>query len=1322
MSRRRNPARALAAAVLLAVVTLPALLSPTPGHAQTVNTYVSNINQGGDNTYSHDKRRAQRFRTGPQFGGYTLTSVAIGSDDAEGDAFSAAIYSTNSGVPVSEVAALTPPSSFAAGTLTFTAPANTTLAASTTYTVVITVSSDSVTLDTTTLDGEDAGVAHGWSIGNGLRIQINSNQWSLHSTEAIRIAIKGSTTVNNPATGAPTITGTAEIGQTLTADTSGIADVDGLTTPGYTYQWVWVDGTDTDISGATSSAYTLVAADVGKTIKVRLSFTDDADFSETLTSAAASAPATGAPTITGTAEIGQTLTAHTSGIADANGLTTPDYTYQWVRVDGTDADISGATSTAYTLVAADLGKTIKVRVSFIDDAGNSETLTSAPTVVNTLYVSNINQGGDHYYNIHSQRRAAQSFRTGPQSGGYTVTHVDIGSDDADGDAFSAAINTTNSSGHPVSEVAALTPPSSFARGTLTFTVPANTTLAASTTYTVRIVQSSADDTVAVKLDTTTLAGEDAGVAQGWSIGNSFRTQSLNDPWTSQYAAIRIAIRGSTTVNYPATGTATITGTAEVGQTLTAHTSGIADANGLTTPDYTYQWVRVDGTDADISGATSTAYTLVAADLGKTIKVRVSFTDDAGNSETLTSAATAEVTALPGAPTGFTLITIGHLSMEVDWTAPIDDGGSAITEYRITGGNNVDLAVTSTSHIISVGSSGFVVGPYRLQVQAVNAVGRGPLSNSISVYLYPASVTIAAAEGVIEGTDAAFTLTTNQPVLTALRPLNVSVLVSESGNMVDSADKVAKTVSFDLGATAASLSVPTEDDDAVEFDSTVTATIVGDPDYILGSPSEAGVLVDDDEPHNFPYAVEDLAALPAGDGRVLLSWSAVTEQRGERISRFEYSQAENSVHPKSSFDSRIVATLPAGTYTIEATTVQDVPTTVNGIEPTGSFTLSVSADGGGGAPAPVATGCTPASLSLPVSGVEGAWANDCKSSVPGRGWARYYTFSLAASAEVTIGLQGSHDPHLYLREGSATSGTALHENNDIGSWLYIIPGSDDATTSHIVTGLNNGVPYAFRVRAVNAIGPADPSNSVNVTPSASVKPFEIQDLEGEAGDEQATLSWTVPYEGGSPITMFQYRQKKGGGSYDNWKNIPNSGPTTDSFTVPDRRVGDHYTFQVRAVNSHGEADASNEASVTVLTGVLLTNLSQTGGGVSNNNNNNFNDTSQPFTTGSGPNIGSYTLQSINIVGAAALATLPTLTVTLEADSSGNPSGTPLCTFTNPSSWKSGPNNEFTPATLCRLDPSVKYHIAMDAGGAPFEYFLSSNSSLVNRSIQEQGDPS
>ena len=76
----------------------------------------------------------------------------------------------------------------------------------------------------------------------------------------------------------------------------------------------------------------LTDADEGKAIKVQVSFTDDSGNDDTLTSAATDAvsaapqpntPATGAPTISGTAQVGETLTADTSGIADDDGLGTP---------------------------------------------------------------------------------------------------------------------------------------------------------------------------------------------------------------------------------------------------------------------------------------------------------------------------------------------------------------------------------------------------------------------------------------------------------------------------------------------------------------------------------------------------------------------------------------------------------------------------------------------------------------------------------------------------------------------------------------------------------------------------------------------------------------------------------------------------------------------------------------------------------------------------------------------------------------------------------------------------------------------------------------
>ena len=155
---------------------------------------------------------------------------------------------------------------------------------------------------------------------------------------------------NKPASGAPVVHGTAQAGESLWADASGIEDGNGLDRVQFRYQWTSNDGTtDTDIAGATDSGYTLAADDVGKTIKARVAFTDRRGYSETRTSVATDAveaapqpdsPATGQPTISGTAQVGEQLTADITGIADADGLTNATYSYQWLS---DDAEIGGAT-------------------------------------------------------------------------------------------------------------------------------------------------------------------------------------------------------------------------------------------------------------------------------------------------------------------------------------------------------------------------------------------------------------------------------------------------------------------------------------------------------------------------------------------------------------------------------------------------------------------------------------------------------------------------------------------------------------------------------------------------------------------------------------------------------------------------------------------------------------------------------------------------------------------------------------------------------------------------------------------------------------------
>ena len=82
------------------------------------------------------------------------------------------------------------------------------------------------------------------------------------------------------------IAGIPLVAYTLTADKGTIADLDGVPAEStFTYQWVRVDGAnETEISNATSSTYTLVAADEGKQIKVKVSFTDNLDYNESRTS------------------------------------------------------------------------------------------------------------------------------------------------------------------------------------------------------------------------------------------------------------------------------------------------------------------------------------------------------------------------------------------------------------------------------------------------------------------------------------------------------------------------------------------------------------------------------------------------------------------------------------------------------------------------------------------------------------------------------------------------------------------------------------------------------------------------------------------------------------------------------------------------------------------------------------------------------------------------------------------------------------------------------------------------------------------------------
>jgi hypothetical protein len=129
---------------------------------------------------------------------------------------------------------------------------------------------------------------------------------------------------NDAPVGVPVITGTVAEDQTLTANTGGISDADGL--GAFSYQWL---RNGSAISGATASTYTLGDADVGTQISVQVSYTDGQGTAETLTSAqtAAVANVNDAPVIssdgggaTASINVAENTTAVTTVVAtDAEG-------------------------------------------------------------------------------------------------------------------------------------------------------------------------------------------------------------------------------------------------------------------------------------------------------------------------------------------------------------------------------------------------------------------------------------------------------------------------------------------------------------------------------------------------------------------------------------------------------------------------------------------------------------------------------------------------------------------------------------------------------------------------------------------------------------------------------------------------------------------------------------------------------------------------------------------------------------------------------------------------------------------------------------------
>ena len=1009
---RRVPRAPIPVAFALAVLAVLATVAPEPAAAQTVTTFISNTGQTGTTA---SLVRATEFTTGT--GTYTLSSVGIYLDGVPSGTTTPVvqIYGDSGGNPGSTLlATMTNPGTFAANAVNiFTAPANTTLSASTTYWVV---TSNSATTNgagfivgvvgNTTLD---SGTAAGWSIGAArFKNDINDASWSGGNSFRIRFAIRGTggTTTNNPPTVANTIP-------------------DQTATVGTAFSYAFPDTTFTD-------------ADTGDTLTYTATKADDTALPLWLAFAASTRTFSGTPTDAGTVAVKVTA-------SDGNG---------------------GSVSDTFDITVA------------ADPNAHCNVLDTSELWCGTLTVG--------------------------------VLHVAYG----------------YNAGHSYGSVAPLT----FTHGGATITVNGLFYVGTRLQFSMSSALGAGD----FSLEIGTGGAKRSFAMNNPGIEADFFNHGLS--WSAnETVPVKLLL-----VNTPATGAPAITGTAQVGQTLTATLGDIADVDGLPDPFLTdantsFQWIRVatDNSETDI-GAMAGAYTLVADDQGTTIKVKVSFTGNNGFAETLTSAATAAVSAAATAAV-----------VPADWSLK-PTAVAAGAKFRLlflssttSGDSSTDIATYNTFVQTRAAAGHADIRDYSAGFRAVGCTAAvDARDNTATTYtttdkgvpiywlngakaadqyedFYDGSWDDEANDKNESGTDAHDTsVSTNYPI---------------TGCNHDGTESFTGSTSLALGANrvrSGGLNSSVSDVGPLHHENSATTGSVTRPMYGLSAVFQvAAAVVVPNNPPTVANAIPDQSATAGTAFSYVFPDTTFSDADTSDTLTYTATKADDTALPTW-------LAFAAGTRTFSGT-----PQAAD----TGTVAVKVTASDGNG-------GSVSDAFDITVSAI-----------VPGAPSA----LSATAIGSTQIDLSWSAPAST---GGSAITGYKIEVSpNGTSSWTNLVANTNSTATTYAHTGLASGDTRHYRVSAINANGAGTASNVDSATTDAV--PGAVSDVvvvPVPRTTDSLTVSWSAPDNAGKPaLTGYdvRYRSSGGGGS---WTTVSEDAPST-SLIIGGLRDA-FYDVQVRALNA------------------------------------------------------------------------------------------------------------------------------------------------------------
>lgn len=223
---------------------------------------------------------------------------------------------------------------------------------------------------------------------NTTRKIVSDGTDTLRNIDRVQFADQVVWLIDRPAEGSVAISNMAPAEDEMLLAAATVSDPNGTEFAVLSYAWqALVAGAWVQVG--TGQSFTPGDAEVGLALRVVVSFNDDMGNPESLVSAVTApvlnvndAP-TGLPQLNNASpSVGQVLIASTAMIADADGLVGVTFAYQWQVGSGDSfSNIAGATAQSFTLTAAQAGQQVRVQVSYTDNRGTFESLTSAATAV-----------------------------------------------------------------------------------------------------------------------------------------------------------------------------------------------------------------------------------------------------------------------------------------------------------------------------------------------------------------------------------------------------------------------------------------------------------------------------------------------------------------------------------------------------------------------------------------------------------------------------------------------------------------------------------------------------------------------------------------------------------------------------------------------------------------------------------------------------------------------------------------------------------------------------------------------------------------------------